>query len=201
MLVKTSAVTVWPAWLSWITTRCAIALTMPRPRPCVALWSACSAFGAVPVQPSSVTDRATTCDETARARWKPQREAHWHVVEPLWCGCGARPAYRSRQQRTPGSSTWGFHMERVTRIELALSAWEADVLPLNYTRVRRRLPGAECSLTLPHGRSLALTPRGRCAFRGVDMGAGDRSWGVRWRSGRGSERDRSAAWRAIPFIP
>jgi hypothetical protein len=26
-------------------------------------------------------------------------------------------------------------LERVTRIELALSAWEADVLPLNYTRV------------------------------------------------------------------
>jgi hypothetical protein len=26
------------------------------------------------------------------------------------------------------------HLERVTRIELALSAWEADVLPLNYTR-------------------------------------------------------------------
>ena len=30
-------------------------------------------------------------------------------------------------------------MERVTRIELALSAWEADVLPLNYTRVVRAL--------------------------------------------------------------
>ena len=28
-------------------------------------------------------------------------------------------------------------VERVTRIELALSAWEADVLPLNYTRVHR----------------------------------------------------------------
>ena len=27
-------------------------------------------------------------------------------------------------------------VERVTRIELALSAWEADVLPLNYTRER-----------------------------------------------------------------
>jgi hypothetical protein len=27
-----------------------------------------------------------------------------------------------------------FLVERVTRIELALSAWEADVLPLNYTR-------------------------------------------------------------------
>ena len=25
-------------------------------------------------------------------------------------------------------------VERVTRIELALSAWEAEVLPLNYTR-------------------------------------------------------------------
>jgi hypothetical protein len=25
-------------------------------------------------------------------------------------------------------------LERVTRIELAFSAWEADVLPLNYTR-------------------------------------------------------------------
>ena len=36
-------------------------------------------------------------------------------------------------------------VERVTRIELALSAWEADVLPLNYTRddpgaAGRRLP-------------------------------------------------------------
>ena len=30
--------------------------------------------------------------------------------------------------------TWAFVAERVTRIELALSAWEADVLPLNYTR-------------------------------------------------------------------
>jgi hypothetical protein len=28
----------------------------------------------------------------------------------------------------------GLLVERVTRIELALSAWEADVLPLNYTR-------------------------------------------------------------------
>jgi hypothetical protein len=30
--------------------------------------------------------------------------------------------------------SWDFVVERVTRIELALSAWEADVLPLNYTR-------------------------------------------------------------------
>ena len=30
--------------------------------------------------------------------------------------------------------TWPFGVERVTGIEPALSAWEADVLPLNYTR-------------------------------------------------------------------
>jgi hypothetical protein len=34
-----------------------------------------------------------------------------------------------------------FLVERVTRIELALSAWEADVLPLNYTRRSRQVPG------------------------------------------------------------
>ena len=27
-------------------------------------------------------------------------------------------------------------VERVTRIELVLSAWEAEVLPLNYTRLK-----------------------------------------------------------------
>jgi hypothetical protein len=75
----------------------------------------------------------TTTARRATGRTPPAASA------PLWCSCGAHPAHWSRQQRTPGSSTWGFHMERVTRIELALSAWEADVLPLNYTRVRRRL--------------------------------------------------------------
>ena len=33
-----------------------------------------------------------------------------------------------------GSLTCGYAVERVTGIEPALSAWEADVLPLNYTR-------------------------------------------------------------------
>jgi hypothetical protein len=32
-------------------------------------------------------------------------------------------------------------VERVTGIEPALSAWEADVLPLNYTRERRKYYG------------------------------------------------------------
>ena len=38
----------------------------------------------------------------------------------------------TRDQRK--SLTWDFTLERVTGIEPALSAWEADVLPLNYTR-------------------------------------------------------------------
>jgi hypothetical protein len=40
-----------------------------------------------------------------------------------------------RGQAPEVALTCGYTMERVTRIELALSAWEADVLPLNYTRV------------------------------------------------------------------
>ena len=36
------------------------------------------------------------------------------------------------------SLTWALRLsERVTGIEPALSAWEADVLPLNYTRADR----------------------------------------------------------------
>ena len=38
----------------------------------------------------------------------------------------------AKDQREP--LTWDFTLERVTGIEPALSAWEADVLPLNYTR-------------------------------------------------------------------
>src|SRR5262249_59659147 len=47
------------------------------------------------------------------------------------------PCAPVRHDQGPGPATrlaWAFVVERVTRIELALSAWEADVLPLNYTR-------------------------------------------------------------------
>jgi hypothetical protein len=36
--------------------------------------------------------------------------------------------------------SWAFAVERVTGIEPALSAWEADVLPLNYTRAHLHRP-------------------------------------------------------------
>ena len=38
---------------------------------------------------------------------------------------------------------WALWWERVTGIEPALSAWEADVLPLNYTRSNAR-PSTTC---------------------------------------------------------
>ena len=50
-----------------------------------------------------------------------------------------RPGTRDQRE----ALTWGFTLERVTRIELALSAWEADVLPLNYTRKRPAVRGAD----------------------------------------------------------
>ncbi|MFD5097886.1 DUF4262 domain-containing protein [Streptomyces albidochromogenes] len=38
----------------------------------------------------------------------------------IWHGSGARRLNWSRQQRSPGLVAWGFLVERVTRIELAL---------------------------------------------------------------------------------
>src|SRR5690349_1124087 len=101
--------------------------------------------------------------------------------------------------------TWGFIMERVTRIELALSAWEADVLPLNYTRVstdhRPDGAGARRSLTVPHRRPPVLVPRGSERVSAGYPAAGGPSWGVPWRGGRGSGWGRSAAWRVVSLIP
>ena len=54
-----------------------------------------------------------------------------------------RWAARSRTTDTPGLRACGGRsqiVERVTGIEPALSAWEAEVLPLNYTRAAWRRP-------------------------------------------------------------
>jgi hypothetical protein len=45
----------------------------------------------------------------------------------------------ARPGRKSMTLTCIFALERVTRIELALSAWEADVLPLNYTRAHEHV--------------------------------------------------------------
>ncbi len=51
---------------------------------------------------------------------------------------GTKSAEEKRRKTYLQAADLGSPLERVTRIELALSAWEADVLPLNYTRARRR---------------------------------------------------------------
>src|SRR5262245_23941753 len=45
------------------------------------------------------------------------------------------PTLSTTTRRSKSSTDKRTRLERVTRIELAFSAWEADVLPLNYTRV------------------------------------------------------------------
>ena len=51
----------------------------------------------------------------------------------------------------------GSEVERVTRIELAFSAWEADVLPLNYTRIDARRPRTK-ALVNGHSAITELAP-------------------------------------------
>jgi hypothetical protein len=87
-----------------------------------------------------------------------------------WGSQGSRTACRgsSRELRQSPDSRCdlGFRVERVTRIELALSAWEADVLPLNYTRrwaelTRRPGPGDGPGCTRPDESALIRFPSPR----------------------------------------
>ena len=57
-------------------------------------------------------------------------------------------------------------MERVTGIEPAFSAWEADVLPLNYTRRRVHRSGTS---PLDRQRIHAAAPRRRRTQAGVQL--------------------------------
>ncbi len=55
----------------------------------------------------------------------------------MWSKCGLcqHAAYPNRRKLRPDiPSELVLCLERATRIELAFSAWEADVLPLNYAR-------------------------------------------------------------------
>ena len=72
--------------------------------------------------------------------------------------------------------------ERATRIKLASSAWEAEVLPLNYTRKNRTCPyrtaalrvfGCEAGLSAGHlERQPPLWPRAKTQYaflRGIHL--------------------------------
>ena len=85
---------------------------------------------------AAATSRRAT---TSPARWprRNDRPAGPGRHDPRRPG-RAHPLTTAAHGRGPGQLlTWPPSCgERVTRIELALSAWEADVLPLNYTRGR-----------------------------------------------------------------
>jgi Phage integrase family len=107
---------------SFTSTRYAVPMR-PSPR----LWMPTS-------RPSRPTTRTVTMPQAARS----SRQVNCTLIArgPAEGKCPSGGAARAR------AVTCGFCLERVTRIELALSAWEADVLPLNYTRKRyRTLPG------------------------------------------------------------
>ena len=73
--------------------------------------------------PGCPTDRARSERDWARNRW--------HSVALHAHGVGLKHASHLDIQHS--------RRERATGIEPAFSAWEADVLPLNYARVRRRI--------------------------------------------------------------
>jgi hypothetical protein len=81
---------------------------------------------------------------------------YWHVD-----GTAAGSLELSTGQRRPKSASDLLkQLERATGIEPAFSAWEADVLPLNYTRVCHcNLP--KVLLTAPSGLSLGPSRRAR----------------------------------------
>ena len=60
------------------------------------------------------------------------------AIRPLRTRCGFSPGERLRTGATSAIHRAG-EMERMTGIEPAFSAWEADVLPLNYIREDLRL--------------------------------------------------------------
>jgi hypothetical protein len=68
----------------------------------------------------------------APGRWSPPVNGTLMARKTDYDSPAARPG------RTGMTLTCIFALERVTGIEPALSAWEADVLPLNYTRAHCR---------------------------------------------------------------
>ena len=64
-------------------------------------------------------------------------------AQQAWDNAQPRDASREEREHDEGPGPWvrGLRVERMTGIEPALSAWEAEVLPLNYTRVPA--PGTE----------------------------------------------------------
>ncbi len=64
---------------------------------------------------------------------------------------------REYGRKCPRSDRWGLFLERVKGIEPSYAAWEAAVLPLNYTRLPDRLYHAGTLPQQPHSAARAAT--------------------------------------------
>lgn len=83
-------------------------------------------------RPNRTVEGVTTPDQQPTAPWGVTTLGQH---QPHRGGLGARPPETMASGQGP-SFSWAHlsHRERMTGIEPAFSAWEADVLPLNYIR-------------------------------------------------------------------
>ena len=65
-----------------------------------------------------------------------------------------------------------FELERVKRIELSQSAWKAEVLPLNYTRLLKKLHRSFCGPATSYSRTCVLPSALRSLTSVFGMGTG-----------------------------
>src|SRR5690606_20670661 len=81
----------------------------------------------------SVVERPILVLGAPRRRFRDEAYPHHPCISPSRAGVVHRFTKKDPSRMVTGL---GLRTERVTGIEPALSAWEADVLPLNYTRER-----------------------------------------------------------------
>ena len=81
------------------------------------------------------------------------------------------------QRESPPQSGWAFSLEQATGIEPAASAWEAEVLPLDYACVGQCYyirNGADCQCLARKISSQKTTPLSGCSFFAVMCGQNQR---------------------------
>ena len=121
----------------------------------------------------------------SRRQTVANRGHRWRRRTAPWPGVSLLEEWRSRERRE--------ERERATGIEPAFSAWEADVLPLNYARAHTRGPNRSRTRALTVSRAAGpILPVKRRRSRsdagprrGSPRHAGRRRAG--WRDGRGRD--------------
>ncbi len=91
--------------------------------------------------PSAFADSSSPWSSTTTTENRGPESAWFHFRPPflpeLQHHLDTSVGWPTRRSRAAGPLSRGNSLERMTGIEPALSAWEADVLPLNYIRLTR----------------------------------------------------------------